>query len=185
LWFIGGKRCIECVNILQQADNALDQGELAIIPNLNFTCNGRITGIKLGVSRNINNNGATFIHMWRPSSGSVVFNKTSEVLLQVNNDDNDNYETSINLTGDRRIDFQSGDVVGYHHTLDAHFIIQDIQTEGYTLYQFSENSAVNSVNLTEAIAVLNFRQPLIQITVGMYLTSCIHVLLSLYRYSMQ
>ena len=153
----------------------MDQGELAIVPYLNFSCNGRITNIKVGVSRNINNNGGTFIHVWQPSSpGSVVYNKTSEVLLQVNSEviqGNSNYETSITLTGDRRMKFQSGDVVGYHHTLDAHFIIQDIQTEGYTLYQFNEISGIRSVNLTEAIAMFDFRQPLIQITVGMHLVN--------------
>jgi len=189
--FIGETRCIECVNVLQQADNALHQGELAIIPHLNFTCNGRITGIKVGVVRNFNNNGATFIHVWRPSSrGSIVYNKTSEVLLQINNEitqGNNNYETSINLTGDGRMEFQSGDVIGYHHTLDAHYIIQDIQTEGYTLYQFSETLVAHSVNLTEAFAVLDFRQPLIQINVGTYVLcklGYICLVIFVYRYSM-
>ena len=76
---------------------------------------------------------------------------------------------NITLTNDDRIEFQSGDVVGYYHPPDARYQVRDSFTDGYVLYQFNGlSSAVSdSINLTKRNFILNFRQPLLQFDVGM------------------
>ena len=43
---LGGQFCTDSIDIQQNGDDALGRNNLAIIPHLNFTCNGRITGIR-------------------------------------------------------------------------------------------------------------------------------------------
>ena len=43
---LGGQFCTDSVDIQQNGDDALGRNNLAIIPRLNFTCNGRITSIR-------------------------------------------------------------------------------------------------------------------------------------------
>ena len=111
--------------------------------------------------------------MWRPSSThSIVYSKTGEVELpsndQVTRGSNNYWEVNITLTGNNRIEFQSGDVVGYYHPPNAHYLVKDIQTDGYELYRFDGLSETNSVNLSESDRIFNSRQPLLQFTIGMY-----------------
>ena len=62
--------------------------------------------------------------------------------------------------------FQSGDVIGYYQPPNARYQVRDIRTMGYTLYRY-DGSPPNSVNLTERDFMVDFRQPLIQFTIGM------------------
>ena len=108
--------------------------------------------------------------MWRPSApGSVIYNKIGEVQLQ--SDDQvtqgyNNFEATIILTGENRTEFQSGDVIGYHHPRRSRYQVKDISTNGYILYRFNESPAPSSVNLSAANGIHNYRQPLLQFTVG-------------------
>ena len=43
---LGGQECTDYVNVGQVGNNQIGRDRLAIIPRLNFTCNGRITSIR-------------------------------------------------------------------------------------------------------------------------------------------
>ncbi|XP_065899833.1 uncharacterized protein [Dysidea avara] len=95
-----------------------------------------------------------------------MYNRTGEVQLQsddqVTTGSNGFLEANISLTGDDRIEFQSGDIVGYYHPPNVRYSLRDIQTDGYVLYRFDRSSPPTSVDLSERNAMLNNRQPLIQ-----------------------
>ena len=80
---LGGQRCTNYVDIEQNGRNQINQDRLAIIPRLNFTCNGRITSIRARVSYNYWGNNYLCFQVWRAESvGSTVYNKIGEIQLQ-------------------------------------------------------------------------------------------------------
>ena len=164
---LGGQECTDSVVVQQRGNNVIGYNRLAIIPRLNFTCNGRITSIRARVNRDGSRDDHLFFQVWRrESTGSTMYNKIDEV--QLPSDDqvtrvNFFLVANINLTNNA-VEFQSGDIVGYYHPPDARYRVRTIQTDGYTLYQFSGSS--ESVDLNNNNANNNNRQPLIQFTVG-------------------
>ena len=108
------------------------------------------------------------LQIWQPTStDSCVYNKT-EVILASFDQVTENI-LSIQLIGNSATDFQSGDIIGYYHPRGSCFLVTHINSiNGYKLYLFGqplENFAV--VNITKAIEVKEWKQPLLQFTVGM------------------
>ena len=167
---LGGEFCIECINVQQRSRFQLFHGRLAIIPRFNFSCNGRITSIKAGLDKNTSLTNFPSFQVWRPSSpGSKIYGKIGEVQLQSDNQvikGYYNFEATIALIGKNRIEFQSGDVIGYYHPRRSRYRVKDIFNSGYMLYRFDGSPASNSVNLSEANFTYDSRQPLLQFTVG-------------------
>ena len=168
---LGGQTCTDSINIQQDGNRNLwhtPNGRLAIIPRLNFTCNGRITSIRARVSSSSRRGNLLFLQVWRPVSADAIYNKSGEVQLQSNQvTGSGTYQTAnIMLTGDNTIEFQSGDVVGYYHPFNTSYLVRDINTTGYVQYRFDGSRVPNSVNLSNSNAMINFRQPLIQFTIG-------------------
>ena len=166
---LGGQFCTDSVDVQQSGDNQFAHNRLAIIPRLNFTCNGRITSIRARVTFNNTRRNYLFFQVWREESvSSTVYNKIGEVQLlsddQVTRGSNNYWEANIILNSTNAIEVQSGDVVGYYHPPDARFQVRTIQTDGYILYQFSGSPA--SVNLSNANRNDNNLQPMIQFTIG-------------------
>ena len=150
---------------------------------LKFTCNGRITSVRAKVIKNYWYGVYSFLsfQIWRPTStDSCVYNKTSEVILTSFDQVTENI-LSIELIGNSATDFQSGDIIGYYHPRGSCFLVTHINSiNGYKLYLFGqplENFAV--VNITKAIEVKEWKQPLLQFTVGyestMYLTTSYYI----------
>ena len=170
---LGGQVCTDYVNIHQKGRNPIDHNVLAIIPRLNFTCNGRITNIRARVSRDGSRSDYPLFQLWRPSSTyPTVYNKIGEVQLQSDDQvtgSNNNRVANIILTGNSTIEFQSGDVVGYYHPPQSRYRVRTIRTDGYRLYQFDGYSPASaSVDLNNRDDCDNERQPLIQFTIGKY-----------------
>ena len=174
---IGGQVCTDSVNIdldeRNHDESFIGQNILAIIPRLNFTCNGRITSIRAAIAFNAIRRVYPFFQVWRPTSvGSPVYTKIGEVQVQSDEQVNDrrfgDAEVNITLTGNNTIEFQSGDVVGYYHPPDLRLNIETKQTDGYHEYLFTGSPAPTSVNLSNANDTNNNRQPLIQFTIGKY-----------------
>ena len=98
----------------------------------------------------------------------MIYNKTGEVQLHSENQVTqgyNNFEATIILTGEKRLEFQPGDVIGCYQPPQSHYRILDVDTMGYVLYRFDETSPPNMLNLSEANQTLN-RQPLLQFTFG-------------------
>ena len=162
---LGGQECTDSVNVEQLGNNQINLDRLAIIPRLNFTCNGRITRIRARIG--INNQGQQypFFQVWRAISvDSTTYNKIGEVQLESDQVMTFIGVANIILTGNNTIEVQSGDVVGYYHPPQSRYRVRTIQTDGYILYEFSGSH--NSVDLSNNDANNNKRQPLIQFTIG-------------------
>ena len=107
--------------------------------------------------------------IWRPTStDSYVYNKIGEVRLTSFNQVTENI-LSIEVTRSNATDFQSGDIIGYYHPRDSYYLVTHINsTNGYKLYLFNQPPQhLALVNITKAIEVKEWKQPLLQFTVGM------------------
>ena len=171
---LGGQFCTDSVNVQQDGDDQIDHDRLAIVPRLNFTCNGRITSIRARVRFDNTEDRVDypFFQVWRPlSTNPTVYSKTGEVQLsddQVTEGSNNFLEANIILTGNNTVEFQSGDIVGYYHPRQSRYQVRTIRIDGYVQYQFNGSSAPTSVNLNNADSSDNERQPLIRFTIGKY-----------------
>ena len=166
---LGGQFCTDSVDVQQDGYAIIGHDRLAIIPRLNFTCNGRITSIRAGLwfdDRGIRND-YLYFQVWRAESiNSTIYNKIGEVQLQSDNQvtGNNTLQTAnIILTGNNTIEIQSGDVVGYYHPPGSRYRVLTILTDGYMQYQFIGSH--QSVNLSNDDSD-NYRQPLIQFTIN-------------------
>ena len=74
-------------------------------------------------------------------------------------------EANIPLTGSNRLQFQSGDVIGFYHPPDFSHEIRTTRTDGYVLHQFVGTYA-SSLALGDANNTFDNRQPLIQFEIG-------------------
>jgi len=166
----GGQTCTDITDIEYRGDNQLSYNRFAIFPRFNFNCNGRITNIRATVDDVNIRLGFLTIQVWRPSSpGSMKYNKINGARLQSYDQVTSvrgRQEANISLYGENRIEFQSGDVIGYYHPPNSRYQVKDIQTRGYVMYRFDGSPPPTSVNLNEADAMLDNRQPLIQFTFG-------------------
>ena len=167
---LDGEFCIDSVDIQQEPNSRFGRERLAIIPHLNFGCNGRVTSRRARVNRSLVNTYLIFLYfqVWRPLSSSLlVYNKIDEFQFQ-SNDQGSKGIVNISLTSNA-VEFHSGDVIGYYQPSQTHYIVTDINTEGYVLYRFDILPSPNSVDLSEATRTFNSRQPLLQFTIGMIL----------------
>ena len=177
--YVGTPFCADSVEIQQDGQDQITYETTAIIPRFNFTCNGRITVIRARVRRE-NQDNFSFFQVWRPSStSSITYNRIGEV--QLSHDQvagNGTYRTAnIILTGNNRIEVQSGDVVGYYREIYSRYRLRTIQTDGYIQYEFDGTNTPTSVNLNNADRNINKRQPLIEFIIGM----CVYSITVVYR----
>ena len=174
---IAGQTCIDVVdNVQQTPDSQIIANRTVIVPRLNFTCNGRITNIRVRIDSateipNYDNTGTNFpyIQVWRQSPTSQLnYSLVNQVQIQSNhlNTQLTYLEAIIPLTGNNRIQFLSGDVIGFYNPPDSGYVTRDIQTPGYVFYVFIGSNA-SSFNLSTGI-MSDRRQPLIQFTLGEY-----------------
>ena len=165
---LGGQFCTDSVDVQQDGNITMRGDRLAIIPRLNFTCNGRITSIRARVNFDDEKISYPYFQIWRAESvDSTMYTKISEVQLQ--SDDqvtgSGNFRTAnIILTGNNTIEVQSGDVVGYHHPPKPRYRVITIGTDEYRLYRFMKSPEL--VDLNDSIRNNSNRQPLIQFTIG-------------------
>ena len=177
IFLLGGQICTDSVNISQDGEDRIGRNRVTIVPRLNFTCNGRITNIRAKMSRSESRWYLPYFQIWRPVSlMSTIYNKTQEVQLEfghVTVPSDSRASISITLTDDKRLEFQSGDVIGFYHPDDARYQLRTIRTKGYIRYEFSGSSTLASVDLNTDSNVMDERQPLIQFTIGKSINSYI------------
>ena len=169
---------MDTVNVQQQGDNRLSSNLYVIVPRSNFSCNGRITRYMASLFQNDNEfDECNFprILVWRPSNTEqTIYTIQNTYTLQRNDIDNmrNYYLADVSFTNNDRIEFQSGDVIGYQHRSSPCYTAWSINTPGYTSYTRSTNFFFNTINIGSSFITANTnRQPLIQVTFGMYVTS--------------
>ena len=156
-------------NVNQRGQQTIDGGRQVIVPNARFNCNGRITNVAVSMRKWFGENYPLF-QVWRPTSlNSSTYNKTGEVQLPEGNfiviGQNRNYNyANISLNSSSKIEFQSGDVIGYYQPSSAWRLIWSIQTSGYTSYSNTVKSSMIDINNVDNIDT-NL-QPLIKVMFG-------------------
>ena len=75
------------------------------------------------------------------------------------------YLGNVSCTGNNRIEFQSGDVIGHYHANEVRYRLWNIATVGYTSYIRDENSPQNTFDINNVDDSVT-RQPLIQVLYG-------------------
>jgi len=169
---VRGQKCIASVNVQLDGDDEMTYNRLGIVPHLNFRCNARITRIRVRLLPDENRHDYPYIQIWRPSSKeSTIYTKIAQVQVTESHIKKLKYtEADIPLTGINRIVVETGDIIGYYHPLDAGYKVRAIQTAGYALYLFKEDTTslnnVTSVDLNKANGHIVPHQPLINFTVG-------------------
>ena len=172
---LGGQFCTIVDNLLQPGLERAGWNRVIITPHFNFTCDGRITSIRLRVYLNEQRSNYLSFQVWRPAA-SILYNRIGEVQLQPD-DQFDGIDgitgqvgihrqriANIKLTSNNTIEFQSGDVVGYYHPPDPRYSIVNAQLDGYMWYEFS--GSPESVDIHSRLDDGDRRLPLIQITIG-------------------
>jgi len=162
----GGQTCINDVDDVRLiGSDQISNNRIVIVPLLSFTCNGRITNIRVRLSDDGTGNNFPYVQVWRPSQ---VYNLVDEVQIQSSHITRLTFqEANILLTGNNRTQFQSGDVVGFYNPSDSRYTIRVITTPGYVFYVFTGSTAT-SLDLNNADNTPMGRQPLIQFTIGKY-----------------
>ena len=94
---------------------------------------------------------------------------------------NRNYDrANLPLSGNSRIEFQSGDVIGYYQPFISLRLIWNIQTSGYTSYSTAATSPSTSIDISTVENADNNHQPLIAVMFGKainssYVTQSFHI----------
>ena len=148
-----------------------------IVPRSSFSCNGRITGYLISLESDSSSGNYPTVQVWHPTSSRVYTRVDTECPL-TNNDisrmtdmGDEYYLGNVTCTGDNRIQFESGDIIGYHQSNEVRYSVWNIVTTGYTSYFRDEDNPINmfSTNTDET----ETWQPLIQVLYGKLITHVI------------
>ena len=173
---LGGQFCTIVDNLLQPGLERAGWNRVIITPRFNFTCDGRITSIRLRVFFEEERSNYLRFQVWRQVS-SIIYKKIGEVQLQPDDQFDGIYGVTgqvgihrqrianIKLTSNNTIEFQSGDVVGYYHPPDPRYSIVTAQLDGYVWYEFG-GTPQQYLNFHYLLADGDRRLPLIQVTIG-------------------
>ena len=142
-----------------------------IVPRSAFSCNGRITGYLISLESASSSGDYPIVQVWHPTSSTVYTRVATECSLTDNDisemSNGDYHLGNVSCTGDNRIEFQSGDVIGYYHANEVWYRLWNIGTMRYTSYIRDENSPPNMFNINN-VDNSETRQPLIQVVYGKY-----------------
>ena len=138
-----------------------------IIPRSNFSCNGRITGYQIslrpGAVTDPEISLPPIVQVWHPISSTVYTRVDTECLLTANDitlmsggPTNIYYLGSMSCTGNNRIEFQAGDVIGFYHGSFALYDVYTITTMGYISYIFDVNNQLDTLNINNADSIVDF-----------------------------
>ena len=157
-----------------------------IVPNSPFSCNGRVTGYLISLEPASSSGGYPSVQVWHPTSlNSTEYTRVDtkctltarDISMMRDRNGDDYYLGNVSCTGDNRIEFQSGDVIGYHHGSPVRYALWNIVTNQYTSYRRNSNNPLSSFNTNSADDDLN-EQPLIEIMYGKIYLILTYVLLA-------
>ncbi|XP_065903516.1 CUB and sushi domain-containing protein 1-like isoform X2 [Dysidea avara] len=169
----GRETCFESAIVQQRGDCSTRHPSQAVIPRANFTCNGRITGITASMERLTNGINDPYLQVWHPTTPDKdVFDKVGEVQLvesevveEVDNNNNTYWLVNITLSDDDRIEFEAEDVIGFYHPPDSRYQVWTIETPGYTGFGNLSDNSSNTIDLATVEGHFDKVQPLIEFTI--------------------
>ena len=139
---------------------------------MNFSCNGRITSVAASIDsphifRIPIGDTLPVFQVWHPQTpGSNIYSVIGQVQFQLGTLQSRGYFNSVvSLTGDNRIEFQAGDVIGYYHPSNPIRVVGNIIS--------NHTSYINIFNDLTTINISNYdelrRQPLISVMTGEFI----------------
>ena len=115
----------------------------------------------------------TLFQVWHPTSlNSNTYNRTGEIqlpagnLIQPDGSSTRYFFVNMSLNSSSRIEFQSGDVIGYYQPLNPLHGIWNIQTSGYTSYINTTLNPLASIDINNVEDTETDHQPLIEVIFG-------------------
>ena len=162
------------MDVRQRGTNAASTYSQVIVPRSNFSCNGRVTGYSISLELVDDEKGSyPRVQVWHPTSSMEYTRVDAECALTASDismmNGDDYYLGNVSCSGDNRIEFQSGDVIGYYHGDPLRFRLWsiDIDVNGYTVYHYDATSPLNTFNINHNdVSPTDNRQPLIQVMYG-------------------
>ena len=162
-------------NVQQSGRVRLRRSVQVVVPRDSFTCDGRLNHIMASMLQHPDRNGSFLFQVWRPSFlDSDLYNRVGQIALRESdvtyfNLTNTSYHlVNMSLTGDERIEFQSGDVMGYYHPQYPRYRVYNNPVENnYVTYGLDNDTGptetfdINGNNVTE-----HDRQPLFSVNYG-------------------
>ena len=167
---LDGQSCVDTVNVRQRGNDNFRDARQVIVPRSNFSCNGRITGYLMSLDQQNGNNvqGHPSVQVWHPINSTVYTRVNTECALTESDITSieDYHLGNASCTGNNRIEFQSGDVIGYHQADSVRYRLWTIRTTEYIAYSYDANTPLSTVNINNADNSIDDRQPLIQVMFG-------------------
>ena len=170
---LDAQSCVDTVNVRKRGDNSASTTRQVIVPNSAFSCNGRVTGYLISLQSDSSSGGYPSVQVWHPTSSTQYTRVDTECALTASDismmtDDNGDeyYFGNFSCTGNNRIEFQSGDIIGYHHGSPVRYKLWNIDANGYTSYYLDTNSPLNTFNINHKDIDSIDEQPLIQVMYG-------------------
>ena len=146
-----------------------------IIPRSNFSCNGRVTGYLISLKSDSRAGHAQYpsVRVWHPTSSTEYTRVHAECALTASSDisimtdirGEEYHLGTVSCSGNNRIEFQSGDVIGYLQGVPARYVVWSVNTNGYISYYANLNKQPpESINADISnLDSVNSNQPLIQV----------------------
>ena len=137
------------------SQNYLD-GKFRLVPGMNFTCNGTITGLLLGVDIRSNRDGRSkypMVQVWSPGSGDSYTRVAMQEIQLAAGDFSPDGVFQYNLT--TPIHFQYGDVLGVYQPSEGKSIVRlyrHSQNNAPVSYELGENPSSQSVSLMDDLS---------------------------------
>ena len=171
---LDGQSCVDTVNVMQKGNNSLFTNAQIVVPRSNFFCNGRITGYLISL-RMISTSGSyPIVQVWHPTNSTQYTRVDTECLLTATDISMmtdgmgyDYYLGNVSCTGNNRIEFQSGDIIGYYQNSSLRYQVWSSNNSiGYISFVRFEPTPPATFNLNTIDASDNNVQPLIQMLYG-------------------
>ena len=172
---IDGQNCITTVtNVRQRGLQATPSNIQMIVPSNNFSCNGRVTGYLISLeSANNSSGGYPSVQVWHPINSTEYTRVDTECALNASDismmrdrNGHDFYLGNVSCTGNNRIEFQSGDVIGYHQGSPVRYRLWTVQYDGYRAYYHNTSSPLNTFIISNDVRTRNDMIPMIELMYG-------------------
>ena len=166
-----GQSCVDVVNVQQQGDYQLDANSQVIIPMSNTSCNGRITGFMMSLSKQQNRINYPRIEVWKPTKSPTQFKiEGNYTLAEQDIISMTNYHYAyVSLTDNKAIKFEKGSFIGIYLPPKPCYTVWSIKNTGYSYYtnrKMIPRMKLNIRALKNTYVMLSDHQPLIQVVFG-------------------
>ena len=133
-----------------------------------FSCSGRITGYLISLQFADGEDQPT-IQVYRQTRLRTIYNEIDSYTLRDSDITNvgDYYLANVSFTGNDRIEFQPGYILGYFIPEETLYYVWNIEAAGFTSYIDDSGNPQNNFAInTETDSTVEDRQPLIQVIFG-------------------